>query len=255
MARPDEGIITEIMLAEGESARVMSLDSIDSTNNEVKRYAGAGGTLPVVITADRQTAGRGRLGRSFYSPAATGAYFSVGFRVTGDLKSAVTITSAAAVAAARAIERTTGLRVGIKWVNDLYLNGGKVCGILAESFAVPDGLAVVVGVGINLSTEHFPDEIAHTAASLGRDGVRDALIARTAAGILAYSRAEPDAFIDEYRARSIVLGREVSFFSVGTDPRPATAIAIDNEGGLVVRLPDGAVETLRTGEISVRIKE
>lgn len=250
----NETKIKEIMEREGAKASIACYDEIDSTNNEAKRLGAAGAQLPLLVTADRQTAGRGRLGRSFYSPSGTGTYESIAFKVEGSLESAVTVTSAAAVAVCRGIKALTGLEPEIKWVNDVYLNGGKVCGILAESFPVPDGLAVVVGVGINVTTEHFPEDIASRAASIGAEGIREELIARVAAGILKLREAGSGSFIDEYRSRSMVTGREITYGAVGEEPKPAKALAIDDDGGLVIELPNGERKTLKTGEITIRLR-
>lgn len=244
--------IKSIMEREGAAAQVVCLDEIDSTNNEAKRLGAAGAELPLLVAADRQTAGRGRLGRRFYSPSGTGTYESIAFKVEGDLESAVTVTGAAAVAVCRTIKALTGLEPQIKWVNDVYLNGGKVCGILAESFRVPGGTAIVVGVGINVTTESFPEDIKGRAASIGAAGTREELIARVAAEIL--KLRDDRSFLEEYRSRSMVIGREITYGPVGEEPKPARAVAIDDEGGLVIELPDGEVKTLKTGEITVRLR-
>lgn len=244
--------IRETLEREGVKLNIACYDEIDSTNNEAKRLGGAGAELPLLVTADHQTAGRGRLGRSFYSPSGTGTYESIAFKVEGDLASAVTVTSAAAVAVCRSIKTLCGAEAEIKWVNDVYLNGGKVCGILAESFPVPGGTAVVVGVGINVTTERFPEDIANRAASIGTEGIREELIGLVAAHILKLAGGEE--FIEEYREKSMVIGKDITYGAVGEEPRPAKALAIDDDGGLVIELPGGEVKTLKTGEISVRVR-
>lgn len=254
MSKLDCEKIIKILEEEGEHADVLCYDTIDSTNNEAKRLTQAGAAMPLLVTADEQTAGRGRLGRSFYSPSGTGTYESIVLDAGDNLASMVSITSAAAVSVCRAIERTTGLSPKIKWVNDIYLNGGKVCGILAESFAVPNGTALVVGVGINVTTESFPPEISDVAASLGERGIREKLIALTAVGIMSLARLKPDEYMEEYRRHSMVIGKEITFGAVGETPKPATALGIDDGGGLIIRLPNGEVKTLCTGEISIRLK-
>jgi BirA family biotin operon repressor/biotin-[acetyl-CoA-carboxylase] ligase len=254
MAKLDYDKIAEIMASEGENPNIRIYDTIDSTNTEAKRLSQGGEILPLLVAADAQTAGRGRLGRSFYSPSGTGTYESIVINAGDNVSSMVSITSAAAVSVCRAIERTTGLDPKIKWVNDIYLNGGKVSGILAESFMTPKGIAIVVGIGINVTTENFPPEIANVASSIGESGIREKLIALTASGILAFSRKGPEAFIDEYRERSMVIGKKITYGAVGETMKEATAIAIDDTGGLIIELPDGEKKTLSTGEITIRLK-
>ena len=140
--------------------------TIDSTNSEAKRYGLSGGAIPAVFVAREQTAGRGRMGRSFYSPNGTGLYYSMLLPLPEKTDHAVSLTAAAAVAAAEAISRVLGCEVGIKWVNDLYRDGKKVAGILCESFPYEDKRLAVIGIGINLSTQQFPEELAEVAASL-----------------------------------------------------------------------------------------
>lgn len=235
------------------SVSLLTYDLTDSTNLRVKEYARSGGELPVLIVASGQTAGRGRLGRSFYSPEGTGVYFSLGF-IAEAPESVAALTGAAAVAVSRAIAAATGLDPKIKWVNDIYLNGGKVCGILAESVPRPEGLLVIVGIGVNLTTEVFPEGFSNPAASLGVDGIAEELVGRTVAELDGLMQLGTAAFIDEYRARSFVPGHFVTLLSPGADPVSAHALAISDDCGLIVRLEDGTETTLRTGEVSVKIR-
>lgn len=224
---------------------VYVFEQIDSTNNEAKRAAPAG---TAVFAADMQTAGRGRLGRSFYSPAGTGVYFTIATHLP-DGADMLLSTPAAAVAAMRAVRTVTGIQTGIKWVNDLYLGGKKVCGILTEA----RGNCVYAGIGININTECFPDGLDRTAASLGRDGIsRCCLIAEVTNEFLDICGRLPDkSFMEEYRSFSILIGKEISYVSDGIE-QTAVAEDIDEDGGLVVRGRDG-VRVLRTGEVSVRL--
>ncbi len=247
-------IIEKTLMGENTPMNVVCYDETDSTNNEAKRLVREGAELPLLIAADRQTAGRGRLGRNFYSPAGTGTYETVVFRPKGDLSSAVTVTSGAAVAVCLALERLCGLKPKIKWVNDVYLKGGKVCGILTESFTGGEGPVVAVGVGINLTTENFPEEISARAASVGVDVVREELIALVASDILKYSETGCGGFIDLYRERSMVVGKRIAYGPVGEEPEEAVAVGIDDEGGLIIKTDSGEEKTLRTGEITLRIK-
>lgn len=228
--------------------------SIDSTNQEAKRRARSG-ERQALIVAETQTAGRGRLGRSFYSPDATGVYFSVLYTVNAPLSDAVAVTSAAAVAVMRAIKRVCGLQTEIKWVNDLYLDGKKVCGILAESVPVEGGIGIVVGVGINLRDADFPDTLAEIAGTLHTDVSRAELIAAVYRELLPYLAETTDrSWLDDYRHHSFVLGHPITW-TRGGECFEGVALDIDEDGGLVVCDRLGAVQTLSSGEISVRRQE
>ena len=236
------------------SIAIQSFDQIDSTNRVAKEFASGGNSLPCLIVADSQTAGRGRLGRSFYSPPGTGIYMSVavgGFQSPLD---AVFITSAAAVAVTDAIFDMTGENACIKWVNDIILDGRKICGILAESQKTPDGFSVVLGVGLNMTTESFPDEILSVAGALDSDVLREKMIAEITKNLLEICENPDDkSYIKKYRERSVVIGKEINFFISGK-AESGVAIDVDDSGGLVVHKKTGERITLSTGEITVRIK-
>ena len=226
-------------------------DSLDSTNNEAKRRA-AELPMPAVIVADAQSAGRGRMGRSFFSPQGTGLYFTY---VTDRASFAETVglTAAAAVATARAIYAVSGIEVEIKWVNDLLVGGKKVAGILCERFAAEGRTFVAVGIGINLTTAagDFPEELRKKAGSLGVSvDVRRRLAVALAEGLDALVCALPDrAFMEEYRARSAVLGRCVRYTENGVSYE-GKAVAIDDDGALCVEI-EGSLRRLASGEISL----
>ena len=238
---------------------VLSFSVLDSTQAEARRHAARGGRAPALILADTQTHGRGRLGRNFWSPPSTGIYMTLLFDVTDETPFVTShITSAVAVAVTRSVESVTNVRCGIKWVNDVYVGGRKACGIIAESFAVGDRRYATVGVGVNLCTRDFPDELSEIAVSLcdgATDGLRRSLTVALAVGIcdvLDDVRAGDTSYMDEYRARSTVLGRGVTFTRNG-ETREGLALGIDDEGGLVVLLPDGQKTTLTGGEITLRV--
>jgi BirA family biotin operon repressor/biotin-[acetyl-CoA-carboxylase] ligase len=172
------------------------------------------------------------------------------------------ITSAAAVAAARAIEEVFGIRVGIKWVNDLYIGERKVCGILTEATIDLENRSVdaaVLGVGINITMprEGYPAAIRDVAAPLtektdGSDSQRCRVIASTLDNFWGfYENLAEREFLDEYRTRSIVIGHDICVIR-GDERKPAFALAIDDECKLVVRYENGETATLGTGEVSVR---
>ena len=225
-------------------------DTLDSTNSEAKRRASEL-SLPAVLVADAQSAGRGRMGRDFFSPKDTGLYFSYVTEIR-QRETTVGLTAAAAVAAARAIARTTGRECTIKWVNDLLLDGKKVAGILCECFGADDRLFAVVGIGINIGTVDFPEELRKKAGSLGiSSDVREHLTASLAEELHALVTALPDrSFMEEYRTRSAVLGRRVHYVQNGV-AYEGEAIAIDDGGGLLVKDGEGREHLLASGEISL----
>ena len=228
-------------------------DCTDSTNLKVKEMAQQGAAEGVTMIVDRQTGGRGRLGRQFHSPEG-GLYLSTLLRPTDPNPGH--ITCRAAVAAARAIESLCDAKIDIKWVNDLYLNGRKVAGILAEGVLSPDGTlaAVVLGIGINVGVTEFPDELKPIATSLGNEGFtlsREDVAAAFLNGLTQTLCADASV-MDEYRRRNLVLGRQVTVLQ-GKEAYPATAEAITDEGHLTVRDADGHTYTLSSGEVSIRL--
>ena len=262
----------DLLTAEGISAMLplelaqldlRVFDEIDSTNLEAKRLAMTGLSRCAVI-ADRQTAGRGRLGRSFYSPPGCGIYTSLLLRPRPDQLADVTLlTTAAGVAVCRALQKAAGVQAEIKWVNDLYLNGKKICGILTEGVTdFESGMieSIVIGYGVNFRDDaHLPEELRPIVGSVfGAEPptvTRSALAAAMLAELLPLAEdLSSRSFLPEYRRRSMLLGREIVFSRAG-GRFAAVAERIDDNGGLVVRLPDGSRETLRSGEVSVRTAE
>lgn len=226
-----------------------------STNTDLRRLAEAGAPEGTTLVAARQTGGRGRRGRSFHSPEG-GLYLSTLLRPAAGTDMGL-LTSCAAVAAARAIESLCPLSVGIKWVNDLYLHGRKVCGILAEAGFTAVGTLdyAVLGFGINVALAALPPELASIATTLGNEGAaveREAL----AAALLnewerAYATLPTGDFLAESRRRSVVLGRSVQV-TRGDESFSAMAEAITDAGHLMVRTADGLTELL-SGEVSLRL--
>ena len=253
--------------------KLLVYPELDSTNNRLRELAASGAAAGTTVVADRQTDGKGRRGRAFFSPEGSGLYMSVLLRPSLCMEQAGLITSCAAVAAARAVERTTealssdtALQVGIKWVNDLFLNGKKLCGILTEAAANFENGQLdyaVLGIGINLGKMDFPCELQSVATSVFNECGVTVPRSRMAAAIL--NELEPlldslehtgcaAAFLSESRERSVVLGREVTVFR-GNESFDAVAMDIDDTGALVVRTPDGRELALLSGEISVRLPD
>lgn len=225
----------------------------DSTNNCCKRILADGRQGAFLVVADKQTAGRGRQGKSFYSPPKTGIYFSLVIRPRTSLQNAVTATTAASVAVCRAIEKLTDKKPKIKWVNDVYLDGKKICGILTEAMSnFEDGTvdSVIIGIGVNINTADFPDTV-EGAGCLDVNINRSRLIAGIADELLDIAGGDYKSFIDYYRSHSLVIGEKIKFIQNGR-VTPALAVAIDETGGLEVALENGEHITLRSGEISIR---
>lgn len=232
---------------------VICYPSIDSTNNEAKRLISAGKENVFLVTADEQTAGRGRQGKSFYSPPLTGVYMTLVLHPMKPIVSAVSTTTAAAVAVCRAIENLTDKKPEIKWVNDVFLGGKKICGILTEAvtdFETQTATSVVIGIGMNIRTVNFPDDVEN-AASLNYDIRRSDLIAEIANELCKVADSPACEYMDYYRSHSMLIGHQINFIKNGV-VTPATAVAIEQNGGLTVRLENGELLTLTSGEISVR---
>ncbi|MBR3267142.1 MAG: biotin--[Oscillospiraceae bacterium] len=238
-------------------------DSVSSTNDLLREAAALGAPEGTVIAARQQTAGRGRQGRSFFSPPGTGLYLSMLLRPLGSPEQILSLTPMAAVAAAQAIERCTGQHAEIKWVNDLILHGRKICGILAESSysecrKEPD--FVILGIGINLLTPAggFPPELQAIAGAVYPEGAdaQDAFCslcaALTDALLTQYAMLPERAYLAEYKSRLCVLGRRITVCENGAEI-PAEALAVDDDLRLLVRYPDGSEQWRSTGEIRIRI--
>lgn len=239
---------------------------VDSTNNKAKEYAAQGKPEGVVVIAEEQSAGKGRMGRSFYSPSGSGIYISLLLRPQCKAQEALFITTAIAVAAAQAIDEVSGYRAEIKWVNDVFCHGKKVCGILTEASVNVENEMLeyaVTGIGINIHPpkEDFPKEIQDVAGAVfPKDAELQGLAegearSRIAAGVLNhfweyYEHLTERTFMEEYRSRCFLLGKQVR--TVSEQPITGTAVEIDQEGHLILELEDGSRVTLNSGEVSVR---
>ena len=238
--------------------RVYRYETVGSTNTELTELIRQGAAEGTVVLARQQTAGRGRLGRRFESPEGKGIYLSLVLRPGLPMTEAQTVTVSAAVAVCRAVKRLCGLDLGIKWVNDLYYNGKKVCGILTEAGAdIESGQLewLVVGIGLNLTSrpEDWPEELRPIAGSLYPGGPAPVSRAALAGAIARELLGLCPAFdcLDEYRARCFVPGHWVTVCT-GTESYAAKAVAIDDAGRLIVQREGGRTEMLCHGEVSIR---
>lgn len=231
----------------------------ESTNALLREKAAAGAEEGYLIAASAQTKGRGRLGRSFYSPPDTGVYMSLLLRPQGySPMQSVKITTMAAVAACEAIEAVSGRTAMIKWVNDIFMNGKKVCGILTEgAFNLESGNLdyVILGVGINVYEpgDGFPADIAQTAGAVFPDQRSDGknrIAAEFLNTFMEIYRGN-ESYSEKYREKSLVIGKNVRVITAAGE-REATALDIDADCRLIVRYGDGRVDQLSSGEVSIK---
>lgn len=246
-----------------EGAGKFKLDvrqTVTSTNTIAKELASQGAEEGTVIIAREQTEGRGRMGRTFYSPNSSGVYLSIILRPHLSIEDSLLITTATAVAVAKAIESVADVKAEIKWVNDIFVSGKKVCGILTEASLNFEngGLEyAVVGIGINIDTKDFPVDIKTIAGSLFTDKPNDTPVTSTlVAEILnnisdCMSSLTDKKYIKEYRDRSFLIGKEIIVIK-GSITVPAIAVTIDERARLVVEYEDKTREALNSGEVSIR---
>lgn len=233
---------------------------VSSTNTIAKELAAQGAPEGTVIIAKEQTEGRGRMGRAFYSPPDSGIYFTIILRPTLNLEDSLLITTATAVAVAKAIETVAGVKAEIKWVNDIFVGDKKVCGILTEASLnfESGGLEyAVVGIGINIATKDFPEDIKQVAGALfnvkpDNSPVTSMLVAEVLNNLSSCMDSLTDKeYLDEYRNRSLLIGKDILVLK-GKESAPAKAVDIDDKARLVVEYEDKTREALNSGEVSVR---
>lgn len=236
----------------------VELTETDSTNRVAKELARSGAPEGTLVVAERQSDGKGRLGRSFFSPEG-GIYMSMVLRPRISAENALLVTTCAAVAAARGIERVSGCTAGIKWVNDIFIKGRKVCGILAEAglsaeSEYPD--YVVLGIGINVKKQSVPEELKNIVGCL-EDMTTGPILKEELISMVweefggLYETLSTAVYMEEYKERSILLNREVTVLAAEGDYR-AVAKDIDKKGHLIVER-EGTEITLSSGEVSVRL--
>lgn len=224
-------------------------ETLPSTNAEAKKMI-LEGAREGVLLADRQTAGRGRLGRSFFSE--NGIFMSVILAPEKIPFDVGFLTSAVAAAVCRAVTEK-GFDAGIKWVNDIYLGGKKICGILAEAVSMGmETLAYIVGIGINAGESDFPDEIKEIADALPLNETEKEELFFSVLAHLEKALAEnKNTTLSYLKEKSIVLGKEIRFF--GAKDGEGVAVDLDENGGLIVKTSENKKMILTGGEISVRM--
>ena len=230
--------------------------AVTSTNKLMKECASEKDEGYVII-ADRQTEGRGRLGRSFFSPSGSGVYFSIILKPRTDISDALSVTTVAAVSMCTALNETFGVKPGIKWVNDIYIDGKKVCGILAESAVDRESGApeyIVLGIGVNVYEPDggFPDDISALAGSVSRVKKADGRNALLASFFDSFYELKSSDVSPLYKKYNITPGKKIKVIK-GDRIRDALALDIDELCRLVVRYDDnGETEALSSGEISIK---
>jgi len=254
------------LLTTKEIGRNMQVFSeIGSTNTAAKKLASERVANGTVIIADKQTEGRGRMGRSFESPSGTGIYMSLVLYPEFGLECAPLITSAAACAVAEAIDEVCGCDVSIKWVNDLYLNGRKICGILTEASLGLEMKSLdhaVIGIGVNVRSVRnvFGEELGNIATSIedetGVKADRNVLCGAMLNKLEHYlGMVESREFLNEYRRRELLTGNTITA-NVGGNTLTGMAMGIDDNANLIIKLPDGKLKKLGSGEASLcRVKQ
>lgn len=255
-------MINEKLLFEqlGADVDIIVKETTVSTNTDGRNLTNDDIFRPTLIVADSQSGGRGRQGKSFLSPAG-GLYMTVVLPADLPIEKATLATSCAAVAVCRGIEKTCGASCGIKWINDIYLNGRKLSGILTESvndYSTMTSKYLIIGVGINVDSTPTVTDSSVRAISLAETGLsveREALCENITREILKAFQTGFDfsVYKEEYRRRSVLFGGEISFTENGIT-RYAFAKDINDRGELIV-ICDGAETILSSGEISVRNNE
>ena len=231
-----------------------------STNNTARENAACGASEGVVF-ALTQTGGKGRKGRSFFSPQGSGIYMSLLLRPHHfSAEKAASLTTMAAVAVCEAIESVCGKTAKIKWVNDVFVDGKKACGILTEAaMGIETGTLdyAIVGIGINVTPprEGFPDELKSIAGAIllspqsdGKNRLATEVINR----FMYYYLSKNQGYVSSYRSKSFILGRQITVIGFDSE-RTATALDIDGECRLIVRYDSGETAALSSGEISIKI--
>lgn len=246
-----------------ENIEIEYRDTVTSTNTLLKKMAENGEKEGYVLLAGEQTLGRGRLGRSFSSGNGTGVYFSILLRPDMKPSDSLLITTCAAVAVAKAIEKNTNKMTSIKWVNDIYMHDRKVCGILTEaSFDLECGKLsyAVLGIGINMyfSENSLPEELKDIAGAVFDEKPDGDTVSRIVADVInifmeEYKVLVGKHFLFDYCSRSYLDGKDINVIKPdGT--KEAVALDIDDDFRLHVKYSDGSEEYLSSGEVSTKVK-
>lgn len=238
--------------------KVLRFESLPSTNTELARLASEGAAEGVAIVADEQTAGRGRLQRAWSSPKGAGLYFSILLRPTIPSDHWPLITFMAALAVGDALNEAADLQTDIKWPNDLLSGERKICGILAEAIETPNGRAVIVGIGINLTQDAFPGELKNVATSVtqatGREPERENILAALLRALsrwysLLHEEAGREKIVAAWSSRSsYATGRAVQVAN-GDEVWQGTTCGVEQDGALRLGMASGEIRLVRAGDV------
>ena len=244
-----------------QKLNITIFDELDSTNNYLKKIGSKGEKENQLVIALSQTCGRGRMGRSFYSPNGTGIYFSLLLHPEFSAEKSLFLTVMAAVSVAETIMQYYKNDVKIKWVNDIYIDGKKVCGILTEG-AINSEKSLdyaVVGIGINVVVPEngFPEDIKNIATAIFQGNTEENIKEKIVAEVVnrffkMYNGIDTD-FVKRYKEYSYLTGKEINIIS-GVNTRPATVIGITDDCHLLVKNESGELEEISSGDVSVRLK-
>lgn len=216
-----------------------------------------------IIFAESQTSGRGRFGRTFVSPKKNGIYVSVIYAPKGGISNPGKITAFASVCVKRALKKVFQIDAKIKWINDLYFNGKKICGILTEGIFNPQVQKIeagIIGIGINIGSDCFKGELENIAGGIINssqidDSLRLELLIQVCANVLKIFSEDENSVLSEYKSSSFLLGKKITVFPIACESEKsysAKAVDIDENASLVVELEDGTKKALTSGEVSVR---
>ena len=264
------------------NSHIECFEQIDSTNNYAKKILSECGNLRdengnlteagqkyhnCVIAAESQTAGRGRLGRVFVSPKKSGIYLSLIYAPKGGIQDPAKLTAFSAVAVCRTLKKLFDIDAQIKWVNDVFYNGKKICGILTEgivNFETRKIESAIVGIGLNIfENDEFSDELKKVAGAvfncdydenIDKKATRNRIAVQVAGETLSIFSEDSQKVINEYREKSFLIGKKVFVHPVigNNEAYEAVVVDIDEKAALVVRTPDGSVKTLNSGEVSIK---
>jgi BirA family biotin operon repressor/biotin-[acetyl-CoA-carboxylase] ligase len=268
MLQPEKDVISEFSIKKfmhfyADEITVRAFGRVSSTNTVARNFAKRGLGQYTAIVAEEQTEGRGTHGRKFFSPSGTGLYMSIILRPDTKASDTTYITTAAAAACAEAIESVFGVNVFIKWVNDIYFNDKKVCGILTEGSFDPDGKGIeyaVLGIGVNVfrPVDDFPDELrgmAHWLADEPLCDIRSRLAAEILDRFIFYYKRLPEmAFMRSYKRRMFLTGREVEI-SYDGKKTSAYVLGLTDDLRLEVKLKNGEIKKLSSGDVKLKVKQ
>jgi BirA family biotin operon repressor/biotin-[acetyl-CoA-carboxylase] ligase len=242
--------------------KILRFESLPSTNTALARLASEGAAEGVSIVADEQTAGRGRLQRAWSSPKGAGLYFSILLRPAIPQNYWPLITFMAALAVGDALREAAGVQTDIKWPNDILSGERKICGILAEAIDTSAGRAVIVGIGINLTQNAFPPELANAATSVaeatGQRPDREQILAALRDALARWYSLldEPGRIVDAWSNRSSYAIGKLVQVSNGNDVWQGTTSGVEADGALRLRTTSGEIKLVRAGDVySVRSSE